>query len=130
LCSYGNDYYAEAAFGKEDRGGLYHVDLADEKNKPAVEYCSMDAQVLLQIRKQQLKRASMIEIEGKNYKPYFLNHMRYQMSDTVHQLSTLEQDGSLIDRKYLKGLLSSDSVLVKAINEVMEEIYILPQARK
>lgn len=130
LCSYGNDYYYVADFSKEDRGGLYHVDLYSKKGKSAMNYCAMDVQSLIAMREMQIKRSSTIAIEGKNYKPYFLNHMRYQMSDTVHQLSTLQQDGSLIDRKYLKSLLAPDSQLVKAIQEVMEEIYLLPQARK
>lgn len=106
LCSYGNDFYKNAKFGKEDRTttGTIRPDDAD-----FLKYCAMDVVALQYIRFCQLKRASLVRHAQGPYQPIFEAHMRHIMSDTVHTLSHLRQDGSYVDMKYLRAQLAEDS---------------------
>jgi len=82
------------------------------------------------MRKMQRERASRIKIAGKDWLPYFDNHMRYQMSDTAHQLSHLKQDGSLVSRTYLRSLMAEGSVLDIEIKRLLDELYLHPDVQK
>lgn len=112
-CSYGNDAYLLASgFTKEDRATTGNV---SPSNKDFLLYAATDVVCLLAMRKAQIHRAAHEDYLGKNYKPTFIRHMLYQMSDTVHQLSHLREDGSLIDKEYLKSLMGPDSPLKKEL---------------
>ncbi|QRE00081.1 hypothetical protein [Burkholderia phage BCSR5] len=122
LCSYGNDTYFTSEFKKEDRATI----IAIRPNKKSVmKYMATDVVSLLAMKKQQIKRASMMQLEERNYKKYFIRHMMYQMSDTAHQLSHLREDGSLVSMKYLKFLMGQESPLKaelsKALNEMRQQ---------
>jgi hypothetical protein len=123
LCAYGNDHYLNAEFRKEDSGSIGNIDPTDPSFQ---EYSSMDVVCLLQIKKKQIERASKIRLEEREYLPYFVNHMLHQMSDTEHQLSHLRQDGSHINRAYLRSLLGKDSVLAAELSRLLGELYVHP----
>jgi DNA polymerase I-like protein with 3'-5' exonuclease and polymerase domains len=127
LCSYGNDFYRRAKFGKKER---VNVGSTDPTDKGFLAYGAMDVVSLLAIRKQQIARSSFIEIAGKNFKPYYVRHMRYQMSDTAHQLSHLWQDGSKIQKSYLRFLLSSESPLKKELKRAIGEFRIHKEVKQ
>jgi len=129
LASYGCDFYLseDRTFGKEDRSTTGSVSPSD---KGFLEYGSMDACALHHIRYQQIRRAAKQDLNGKPYTKYFIRHMLYQMSDTVHQLSHLKDAGSKVDRRYLKSLMNSDSPLVKTLAELGEEFKQFPEVRK
>ncbi len=127
LCSYGNDFYRRAKFGKKER---MNVGSTDPRDVEFLKYGAMDVVSLLAIRKQQIARSSYIEIAGKNFKPYYVRHMRYQMSDTAHQLSHLAQDGSKIQKSYLRHLLSADSPLKKELKRAIGEFRIFPEVKQ
>jgi hypothetical protein len=55
--------------------------------------------------------------------------MVYQMGDTAHHLSHLKEAGSLIDRKYLRALRGSGSVLSKAISDLNLEFRTFPEVQ-
>lgn len=120
LCTYMNDFYFKNEFTKEDRDSSGDVKPDD----PAfLRYASMDVQCLLPIVKMQIKRASYMDIKGKNYKPYFMRHVLYEMSDTVHVLSHLDEDGSYIDMPYMSKLASStNSPFLEQLNNVKSEL--------
>lgn len=128
LCSYGDDFYMreDTTFSKKDRASTGSISPTD---KGFLLYGATDVVSLHHIKKSQLLRASHQELGGKNYRPFFINHMVNQMSDTVHQLSHLKDSGSMIDRKYLRSLLKPDSVLAKAITSLLEEFKAFPEVR-
>lgn len=127
LCSYGNEHYYTAEFKKEDRGSIGSI---DPLKKSFLEYAAMDAQSLIVMKREQIRRANTIEIAGRNYRKLFLRHMKYQMSDTVHTLSTLRADGSKIDKKYLKYLLSSESPLLVELAKTKAEFKLHKEVRQ
>lgn len=129
LCSYENDFYYKetTTFSKGDRG---NTGATNPRDKGFQKYGAMDVQSLLLIRRQQIKRASHQDIEGKNYKPYFIRHVIDQMGDTAHQLSHLREDGSLVDVKYLKHLVSPDSPLRTEMKKLASEFRQFPEAQQ
>lgn len=119
--SYGNLAYFGGGFKKEDRATTGKV---DPSNPDFLLYAATDVVSLLHIRTQQIARAQHERIAGKNFAPYFKRHMIHQMSDTVHQISHMQQDGSLLDRKYLKSLLQPDSPLRRELSRARDELKI------
>lgn len=126
LCSYGNDFYFadDTKFSKAERSTTGSISPDDPD---FLKYASMDVQSVLHIADAQVDRARYMEVNGKVYAPAFERHVRYQMSDTAHQLSHLKQEGSLIDKRYLRQLMKPDSVLAKAIAELEEEFKAFPE---
>lgn len=124
LCSYENDFYYTADFSKEDRATTGDI---KPTNKGFLRYGSMDVRCLLGMREKQIERASMMRLAGKNYKPFFIRHMMYQMSDTTHHLSQMRQDGSRVSVKYLKSMLGEDSPLNKEARRLLKEMRAYPQ---
>jgi DNA polymerase I-like protein with 3'-5' exonuclease and polymerase domains/uracil-DNA glycosylase len=120
FCSYGNSHYLDAAFGKEERGSIGAI---DPSRKDAVEYMAMDTVSILNIRDQEIARAAKLDIEGRNYKPFFLRHMMHQMSDAAHAMSHMRQDGSFIDIKYLSYLLSKQSPMRQELRRVEKQMF-------
>jgi DNA polymerase I-like protein with 3'-5' exonuclease and polymerase domains len=128
-CAYGNDHYLrdDTAFSKDERSQTGNTDPGDPD---FLEYAATDVVSVLAIRESQLARSEHEELDGKPYRPYFERHMIYQMSDTAHQLSHLKDAGSLIDKKYLRSLMTKDSQLAKAIKELLEEFKTIPQVQQ
>jgi DNA polymerase I-like protein with 3'-5' exonuclease and polymerase domains len=129
LCSYRNDfYYRETTkFSKEDRNTCGNIKPND---KHFLRYAAMDVVSILAMRQEQIKMADHQLIDGKPYGEYFVRHMQYQMSDTVHQLSHLREDGSLIDAKYLKYLTSTESPLRTEMKNLSNAFRVFPEAVK
>lgn len=125
-CSYGNDFYfnENTKFSKAERSSTGAIPPSD---KDFLLYGSTDVTSILAIADMQVERASYMDINGKKYTEMFKRHMRHQMSDTAHALSHLKQDGSLIDRKYLRTLMRPDSQLAKAISELQDEFKTFPE---
>lgn len=128
-CAYGNDHYYKetTAFSKDQRG---QTGQTSPRDPGFLEYAATDVVSILHIRDSQLERSAKHEFLGKVYKPYFIRHMMYQMSDTVHHLSQLRSTGSLINRKYLRSLRGSDSILSKAIKELNDEFRTFPEVQQ
>lgn len=108
LCGYyGNAYYVEASFSKEQRATISHVDLDDFKN-----YAAFDVQSTLAIHKMQRLRAKYRPFVGEqNYEPIYTRFVLAQMSMTIHVMSIMEERGVRVDVNYLMSLLSDDSLL-------------------
>jgi DNA polymerase family A/3'-5' exonuclease len=128
-CAYGNDIYlsGDMAFGKEDRNTTGQVSPSDEG---FLIYAATDVVSILGIREKQMERAALLQLENKPYGPMFERHMRFQMSDTVHQLSHLKDSGSKIDKKYLRALIAPGSKLTLAIDELKDEFKTFPEVQK
>lgn len=127
LCSYECDYYYTAEFGKEERSTIASV---KPTHKPFQNYGACDVQSLLFMRRQQIRRASKQDIEGQNYKPFFIRHVIHQMGDTAHQLSHLREDGSLVDVKYLRHLVSTESPLRAEMKRLATEFRRFPEVQE
>lgn len=127
--SYGNDFYfnKDTEFSKSERKTIGAISPYD---KGFHMYAATDVVSILHIADAQVDRARYKDINGKAYDKMFCRHMRYQMSDTAHQLSHLKQEGSLIDKKYLRSLLKRDSILAKAIDELKEEFKTFPEVKE
>lgn len=125
-CAYGNDFYFadDTSFSKAERSTTGNLPPGDPG---FLAYAATDVVSILHLADEQVKRAEHKDINGKPYAPMFVRHVLYQMSDTVHQLSHLKQEGSLIDKKYLRQLMKPDSVLAKAIAELQEEFKTFPE---
>jgi len=127
--SYGNDFYISDAtkFSKSERSTTGNVSPRD---RDFLKYAAMDVVSILGIREKELERAAYQDIEGKNYRDIFERHVIYQMGDTVHQLSHLKNDGSLVNKKYLRAMCQPDSKLALAIKELNEEFRAFPEVQK
>jgi len=125
-CSYGNDHYLKASFGKEDRNTTGSI---EPDNPEVLEYESADVTSIHGIFHQQLKRAQYEMMHDKVYAPYFKRLMVNQMSDTAHVLSHMRNDGSSIDIEYLKSLLSSTSPLRTELKRAQEELQVFPEVK-
>lgn len=118
---YGCTYYQTAPMSKEDtRTNIGNMSLDDPN---LLNYVAMDTISLIAIRKAQILRASFQEIADRNYKPYFLRHMRYVMGPTEHQLSRLRECGSAVDIEYLKHLAGVKSPLIAEIKRFDAELF-------
>lgn len=127
--AYGNDLYWTLPFSKEQRATLIHVDIC--KNKDALDYCSLDAQSVLGIRRMQLERASKIRISPKRtYEDIFERHVSNQMSNTVHAISHMHQNGSHINLEYMEWLTEADSPLLKVKRDTVKELRELPSVQE
>ncbi len=128
-CAYGNDHYFKetTAFSKDQRGQTGQTSPDDPG---FLEYGATDVVSIIHIRESQIARAHHHEFLGKSYKPYFIRHVMHQMGDTAHHLSQLRSTGSLIDKKYLRSLRSSDSTLAKAISEMNEDFRTFPEVQR
>lgn len=127
LCRYNNDFYFQNAFTKEDRNTAGEISPDD---KDFVRYGCMDVVCLIGILRMQIKRAKDILWKDKSYCDAFIKHMTYQMSDTVHTLSHLKEDGSYINMDYMKVLVSKQSPIVQKLSEVENELNAQAEVRE
>lgn len=127
LCLYQNDFYFRAKFTKEDRSTTGEV---SPDNSDFLKYAAMDVCCLFPLVKMQCKRASCMRLLDKSYLPFFKRHMLYEMSDSVHVLSCLDEFGSYIDFDYMNLLASSRSPYVAQLNEIKETIFAHPAAQE
>lgn len=112
LCSYGNDFYfrEDTGFSKKDRSTTGNT----KPNDPDfLKYGGTDVSCLHWLFNAACAKANHQFIDGVPYAKAFKRHLKFQMSDTVHQLSHLREDGSKIDAKYLVHLTSNESPLRK-----------------
>lgn len=128
-CSHGNDFYfrSTTSFSKADRNTTGSI----KPNDPGfVLYGCTDVCSILHIRRSQIAWAGHQEIDGHNFKPYFVRHMIHQMGDTAHQLSHLREDGSLVDAKYLKFLTSKESPIRTEMKILSDSLKAYPEAQE
>lgn len=123
ITHYGNDWYYHAPFSKEERDTISTRKL----DKEVLDYCAMDVQSIKAVSAQQLRRAfhtPIIDEQGNRvrYAKYFSINMRGQMSDSVHALSTLEQNGSPVDVPYMKSLIKDSSPLTSLYKETLKTL--------
>lgn len=123
---YNNTWYQTADFGKADRTTIKEVHL----NQAELDYCAMDVQLPFAIHLAQMKTAQAIEHEGGNYLAAFKRMMLVQMSNMVHQLSSMKQRGMPLDMNYLMLLRSKASPLRKMIVEAEKKLRDLPNVQK
>lgn len=116
---YGNDYYKTATFGKGDRA---NPELTKLDNPDFIKYGVMDVQSIYGIHKMQMERASKLSIDGKNFEPFFKRLVLKQFSNTVHVLSHMKQNGSTVDKEYLKLLKGKESPLLELIRKDRKEM--------
>jgi hypothetical protein len=131
---YENDFYYKAVLSKEERNTLGSIAPDDPE---ALLYEAADVQLPFAIAEQQQLLANNIRYrpsfqseELVSYGKAFRLNLLHQMSNTVHGISTMEQNGSPLDVKYLKSLLGKDSPLRKQLREYREELEATPAVRK
>lgn len=127
LCSYGNDFYFHAKFSKNER---VNVGATDPKDPEFQKYGAMDVIALLGMKREQLARADHMEIAGNNFRKYYERHMIHQMGWTAHQLSHLKNDGSKIQKSYLRTLLSADGPLRKELKRAVGEFRVYKEVKQ
>lgn len=128
-CAYGNDFYfsEDTKFSKEERSTVGSISPFDPD---FLRYGAEDVVSIMALRGAQIDRARYQDIAGKDYAPAFKRHMIHQMGPTAHVLSHLKEDGSLVNRTYLRSLLRKDSALAKAIDDLQDEFKTFPEVQK
>lgn len=131
---YENDFYYKATLSKEERNTLGSIAPDDPD---ALLYEAADVQLPFAIAEQQQLLANNIQYrpsfqseELVSYGKAFRLNLLNQMSNTVHGISTMEQNGSPLDVKYLKSLLGRESPLRKQLKDYREELEATPAVRK
>lgn len=122
-----------AKFTKEDRAttGNYPPD-----DPNVLDYTSMDVQVLLGIRREQLRRADHVMVREEVgsrpvcFRPYFEAHVTGQMSNTSHGISFMEEAGSPVDLEYLEYLKGKNSPLHKSVTEAVAQMRTMPSVQR
>lgn len=97
LAYYGNAFYYDARFSKDDRQDIANRDLSDE----VLDYCAMDTQACFRVHELQQERAALQRVGKHNYRRFYRRLLLTQMSDTVHVMSGMEQTGAHLDIEYL-----------------------------
>lgn len=95
-----------------------------------VHNCAFDSQSPLAVRLQQIERAKHIRItKNRTYEDIFIRHVSNQMSNTVHAVSHMYQNGSHIDLAYMEHLQSKDSPLLKVKKATTAALLDLPSVQ-
>ena len=124
---YGNDYYKTAPFGKGDRA---NPELTKLTNPDFIKYGVLDVQSIFGIHEKQIERASKLKVDDREFTPFFKRLILKQFSNTVHVLSHMKQNGSTVDKDYLRLLISKESPLIDLIKKARKELYKFPQVQK
>lgn len=133
LTSYGEDWYFNAPFSKEERNT---TGLQEPDDPNVLNYCSMDVQSLHAIAEQQHRMAGVLSTydyaseEKVPFTRFFEKHLLHQMGDTALAISTLEQHGSYIDMPYMLQLLGEKSPLKEALANTLSRFKQLPNVIK
>lgn len=135
LCLYENDFYydEDRKVNKTNRGSLSRLPVDDEDS---LLYCSMDVVAPWHMAKMQLRRADHTFIRRSSssprecYGPHYRRHLYNIMLAVVTAISHMEQDGSPIDMKYLKSLMSKDSPVLKIIRDIEKEFTEFPNVKE
>lgn len=133
VTSYGNDWYFNAPFSKQDRIqlGLYEPDDPNVLN-----YASMDVQTPLAVSKLQYEQAKLLSTYDYtkekivNYGRFYRTHLIKQMGATTMNISTLEQHGCYVDLPYMLQLLGEKSPLKETLEQTLEEFRKLPKVQE
>lgn len=135
--SYGSDLYWPKAqggsgsneFGKENRATIRHRNIMEDVD--VQNYCALDAQFPLAVRKEQIERARHIRIsKRRTYDGYFVRHVINQMSNTVHGTSHMYQNGSHVDVDYLQHLTTKESPLLQVRKDTNAELMKMPSVQE
>lgn len=133
--SYGSDKYwpkrmggsGSDTFGKDNRATIGAINIMEKEGHDALIYCATDACLPLAVRRQQIEKARRIRIsKTRTYEEVFERHVGNQMSNTVHAISHMLQNGSHIDIEYLQFLLTKESPLLKVKASTTKELMELP----
>ncbi len=117
--SFGNAYYYNATFSKDERHDIANRDLSE-----VLDYCGMDVQACFGIHNSQLEQASFQKIGSHNYRPYFKRLVLTQMSDTIHVMSGMEHTGAHLDIEYLRLLRDrKKSPILSKLAEITDSLY-------
>lgn len=131
---YDNDFYLTAPFSKEQRDTIGGLDILTHTG--AQDYSVMDCQSIYGIYTRQLERASLIKVRmSPDSKPIpylslYERHVSNQMSNTVHAISHMMQNGSYVDKDYLLYMLSDNSPLLTLQADAEKEFLSLPNVEK
>lgn len=113
------DGYDKGILRNREEGDLFDLPL-----KSLAEYGAMDAYIT-----RRLYKPLMEEAERQGYKSQLVNLM-YSMYNLFFDLfTTIEYNGSPVDRKYLRHLIGRDSELLKVVKNIEEELKQDPHAQ-
>ena len=111
--NYGCDFYRRGdGFGKDDRTRLSVVPLEGD----ALDYCAMDVQLLIAIKREQLERAK--RLPWGSYRKEYERLMLLHMSSLVRSTAIMMHRGIGIDKNWLLGLSDPSGPLEKEMAEV------------
>lgn len=122
--SYGNDWYFNAAFSKQDR---LQLGLHEPDDSRILDYCARDAAFVLAIARLQYEQSKLYSTYDytkkkiANYAPFYRAHVVNQMGATSMNISTLEQHGCYVDLPYMLQMLGENSPLKETLNQVLKD---------
>ncbi len=92
---------------------------AEISDKPVLAHnCAFDVTSLIGIRREQIKYASTLKINGEDYLPKYLKFNLVEMSAIAHDFSHMVEVGVPVDMDYLLYLLSPKSPINDAIKNL------------
>jgi DNA polymerase I-like protein with 3'-5' exonuclease and polymerase domains/uracil-DNA glycosylase len=114
------DGYNKGILDVRSEGNLYQLDL-----QQLAEYGGMDTIVT--------KRLGLSLIEDakeQNFIRQFLNLMYYHYTPLILLFSNIEQNGFYVDKDNLKKLTQRDSLMLKAIDDIVADLKNIPEAQR
>ena len=114
------DGYDKGVLNTRSEGNLYQLDL-----QQLAEYGGMDTIVT-----RRLALAELEEAKEQNYISQFLNLQYYHYTLLVLMFSTIEQNGFYVNRNTLKKLTQKDSLIRKAIDDIIANLKTIPEVQR
>jgi len=131
LANYGCDFYYTSAFSKADRGDMDNTDITSQA---FINYAAMDAQCLIAMFEQQLKRAKqethMVNGQRVSYLKDYCRMNLCQMSNIIHDFSVMEYRGTNVDRRHLLYLKTKQSPISQSIYKARNDLYALKSVKE
>ena len=114
------DGYDKSALSARDEGNLFTLPLQELAN-----YGGMDTIVTRRLYFSELEHA-----RKQNYYAKFLKLMYYHYTPNILLFSDIEQNGFFLNRNSLRKLLAKDSIIVKAISDILTNLKNIPEVQK
>jgi DNA polymerase I-like protein with 3'-5' exonuclease and polymerase domains len=114
------DGYDKGILKERKDGNLIDLKLTD-----LATYGAMDVYIT-----RRLMYAQKEEAIEQNYLPQLETLMKYLYGPMVLLFSNIEQNGFYVDRYELRKMVSKDSILLKSINDILENIINIPEVQR
>ena len=114
------DGYDKGILSIREDGNLFDLPL-----QQLADYGGMDTIITRRLYYEELELS-----QQQNYQPKLLNMMYYHYTPIIQLFSDIEQNGFFVNKKNLRDLVKTDSVMIKAINDIITSLKQIPEVQK